>query len=291
MALEGDLGDFGLVDIIQLIDLGKKTGGVEIHGRRGKEEISGWVFFNEGKICGAQLGSLTGEEAVYTFFTCSSGPFKLHERVPLPPPNVRVSNEIIIMEGIGRQDEWASVAERLSGDMVLKLVPNPRSSSREINLEAHKWRVLTMINGKNTVADIARLSGLGDFTAFKTIIELMDAGLIEGRVEEHQAAPLLCCWQTRFAAPGYSPTIRPRSPSRCCARSRRLSSPPRCCSARRGRARSPISSAAGFNKLAPEPRSSERIVGKGDVIRVCNVKLIQFRLACRRLNGCAQPIC
>lgn len=191
MALQGDLAEFGLVDLIQLIDLGKKTGGVEVHGQRGAEQLDGWLYFNEGKICGAQLGKLGGEEAVYTLFTCSSGPFKLHERIPLPSPNVRVSNEVVIMEGIGRQDEWASIAERIPPKtMVLKLVPNPRSSSREINLEADKWRVLTLINGKNTVADIMRLSGLDEYGAAKIVVELMDAGLIDGKVEERQPDPV-----------------------------------------------------------------------------------------------------
>lgn len=191
MALEGDLSEFGLVDIIQLIDLGKKTGGIEIHGHRGDEQLDGWIFFNEGKICGAQLGSMGGEEAVYSLFTCPSGPFKLHETITLPPPNVRASNEVVIMEGIGRQDEWASIAERLpSKTMVPRLVPNPRSSGREINLEADKWRVLTMINGKNTINDIVRLSGLDDFVARKIVVELMDAGLVDGKVEEQRAVPV-----------------------------------------------------------------------------------------------------
>jgi hypothetical protein len=191
MALQGDLSEFGLVDIIQLIDLGKKTGGVELHGRRGNEQIDGWVFFNEGKICAAQIGNVGGEEAVYTFFTCNAGQFKLYEQVPLPPPNVRVSNEVAIMEGIGRQDEWLSMAERIPPpNMVLRLVANPRSSGREINLEADKWRVLTMINGKKTVADIVRMSGLGEYSTFKIMIELMDAGLIDGRLVERQVEPL-----------------------------------------------------------------------------------------------------
>lgn len=191
MALAGDLSDFGIVDIIQLIDLGKKTGGVEIHGRRGSEQFDGWIFFNEGKICAARVGATEGDEAVYTLFTCSGGPFKLHEGAPLPPRNVRASNEFIIMEGIGRQDEWTTIAERLPDkSQVLKLVPNPRSSGREINLEADKWRVLTMINGKNAAADIIRLSGLSDFVASKIIVELIDAGLIATQAEERQATPL-----------------------------------------------------------------------------------------------------
>lgn len=205
MALQGDLSDFGLVDIIQLIDLGKKTGGVEVHARRGNEQFDGWLYFNEGKICGAQLGRLSGEEAAYTLFTCNAGPFTLHEQIALPAPNVRVSNEVMIMEGIGRQDEWATLAERMPPKaMILRLVANPRSSTREINLEADKWRVLTMINGKNTVGDIIQLSGLGDFVSCRIIIEMLDAGLIEGRMIEPTAVPAV--------APVVPPAALPAAP-------------------------------------------------------------------------------
>ncbi len=210
MALQGDLSDFGLVDIIQLIDLGKKTGGVEVHARRGTEQFDGWLYFNEGKICGAQLGSLSGEEAAYTLFTCNAGPFTLHEQIPLPAPNVRVSNEVMIMEGIGWQDEWDTLAERMPPKaMVLRLVANPRSSTREINLEANKWRVLTMINGKNTVGDIIQLSGLGDVVSCRIIIEMMDAGLIEGRISQPAAIPT---GAAVAGAPAASPAAAPAPP-------------------------------------------------------------------------------
>jgi hypothetical protein len=191
MALAGDLADFGLVDLIQLIDLGRKTGGVEVHGRRNADPFDGWLFFDEGKLVAAHLGALQGEEAVYTLFTCLSGPFQLHEGVALPPANIRASNEAIIMEGIARQDEWDDLVERAPpASAVLRLVANPPASSREINLEATKWRVLTMINGKNTVADIVRYSGLGEFATLRIVSELLDAGLIEARVELPRVEPL-----------------------------------------------------------------------------------------------------
>ena len=191
MALHGDLSDFTLVDLIQLIDLGRKTGAVEIHGQRRAERLDGWLYFNEGKICAAQLGSIGGEEAAYTFFTCTAGPFTLHEQGALPAPNIHVSNEVVIMEGVQRQDEWLALADRMPPKaLVPRLVANPRSSGREINLEADKWRVLTLINGKNTVGEIVRLAGLGDFATCKILIELMDAGLIDGRLEVPRPAPL-----------------------------------------------------------------------------------------------------
>jgi hypothetical protein len=191
MALAGDLADFSLVDLIQLIDLGRKSGGVEIHGRRGVDQFDGWIFFDEGKLCAAHLGHLQGAEAVYTLFTCTGGLFQLHEQVALPPPNVAVSNEALIMEGSVRQEEWALLVDRAPPpSAVLRLVANPPASSREINLEASKWRILTMINGKNTVAEIVRFAGLGEFAALKIVVELLDAGLIEARVEEKRVEPL-----------------------------------------------------------------------------------------------------
>ena len=65
--------------------------------------------------------------------------------------------------------------------MVPRLVPNPASTGSEINLEADEWRVLTMVNGRNTVAQIAQRSGLGEMRTCEIIARLLSSGLIEKR--------------------------------------------------------------------------------------------------------------
>ena len=155
MALEGDLGEFPLTDIIQLVDLSKKTGGVEVHGQRSGQQFDGWLYFRDGKIVGAELPGHTPLEAVYTFFTLASGPFRFHDNRILSQPTITVSNEVVIMEGIMRQDAWASIQQHVpSLGLVPRLVPNPSSGSTEINLEAEEWRILTMVDGRNTISQL-----------------------------------------------------------------------------------------------------------------------------------------
>lgn len=182
MALQGDLSEFHLTDIIQLVDLSKKTGAVQLHGQLGQECLEGWLYFRDGKIIGAKLSDLSPLEAAYTFFTFSSGPFRFYDDVVLNQPTISVSNEVIIMEGIMRQDAWATLQQHVpSLSMVPRLVPNPASGTTEINLEAEEWRVLTMVNGKNTVGQIAQRSGLGEFRTREIIAQLLANGLIEKR--------------------------------------------------------------------------------------------------------------
>nr|PZN33685.1 MAG: hypothetical protein DIU80_03450 [Chloroflexota bacterium] len=182
MALAGDLSEFPLTDIIQLVDLSKKTGAVNLKGRRGQQQLEGWLYFRDGRIIGARLGNLPPLEAAYTFFTFSSGPFRFHEDVQLDTPTITVSNEMIIMEGIMRQDAWAKIQEQVpSLSMIPRLVPNPAATGHEISLEADEWRVLTMVNGKNTVGYIAQRSGLGEVRTCEIIARLLSSGLIEKR--------------------------------------------------------------------------------------------------------------
>ena len=182
MALAGDLSEFPLTDIIQLVDLSKKTGGVNIRGRRGQQQLEGWIYFRDGKIIGAQLGNLPSLEAAYTFFTLSSGPFQFNENIQPEAQTITQSNEMIIMEGIMRQEQWVEVQDHAPAlSMVPRLVPNPASTGNEISLEADEWRVLTMVNGKNTVAQIAQKSGLGEMRASEIIARLLADGLIEKR--------------------------------------------------------------------------------------------------------------
>jgi len=180
MALEGDLSEFQLTDIIQLVDLSKKTGGVFLQGKRGTEAIEGWMYFRDGKIVGARLGNLPPLEAVYTFFTLAAGPFRFHDDVSVDRPTITLSNEMIIMEGIMRQEAWEEVQGQVSSlSMIPRYVTNPASSSNEISIEADEWRVLTMVNGKNTVGQIAQRSGLGELRTCEIIARLLNNGLIE----------------------------------------------------------------------------------------------------------------
>jgi hypothetical protein len=188
-ALAGDLSEFPLTDIIQLVDLSKKTGAVDIEGQRGSKIFRGRIYFRDGKIVGAEMPGYTPLEAVYTFFTVSSGPFHFRDNTRLEEPTIKVSNEMIIMEGIMRQDSWQDTEQddAPSLSMIPRLVPNPTSGSSDINLQAEEWRILTMVNGKNTVQQIAQRSGLGESRTREIIAELLTSGLIEERPDSEDS--------------------------------------------------------------------------------------------------------
>lgn len=157
---------------------------MHIEGKRGAKTFEGKIYFRDGRIVGAEMPGLAPLEAVYTFFTVQSGPFHFMDNVELDQPTITVSNEVIIMEGIMRQDAWSDDEEEADDTpslaMVPRLVPNP-STGTDISLEAEEWRVLTMVNGENTVERIAQRSGLGESRTCEIITELLNSGLIEER--------------------------------------------------------------------------------------------------------------
>jgi len=180
MALEGTLKDFPLPDIIQLLSLSRKTGAVEIMGSDGFG--SGRLYFHQGKVVSAALEDMAPLDAAYSFFTFPGGNFRFYEN-ELPASDaqpITISNEFLIMEGIRRADEWQKLRDRVpSLDMVLGLVADPVAGNRDINLKPDEWRVLTMINGRDSVRQIARRTSFGDFKTARIIYHLLSAGLIE----------------------------------------------------------------------------------------------------------------
>ena len=101
--LAGTLNDFSMIDVIQLLDLGSKTGTVVIHGRRGGDRLEGCLYFFRGKIHRAELDDLPGDEAASLLSTATDGPFEFVELSSLPPRNVHLSNESVIMESVLRE--------------------------------------------------------------------------------------------------------------------------------------------------------------------------------------------
>lgn len=255
MALKGNLRDFSSTQLLNLINLARKTGTLTIDATDAQSRLC----FKEGKLVYAtqdkqgghlatmlqQAGKLTEEEArkirsqkdikndkelgvllinagrvsqddimrsvrtyilnnVYSFFTWSDGNFRFEasvlpfeDRITIP-----INLENVIMEGSRRMQEWEQLQDELPDlDVALRFVERPDARIRDINMSVEEWRVVSFINPRNTVRQIAQFNNMSDFQIRKIVYALLQAGLVEFIQAEGVVKP---------AAPGKAPAaMRP----------------------------------------------------------------------------------
>jgi hypothetical protein len=180
--LAGTFGDWSLVDVIQLIDLGKKTGAVVVRGRRHAQPVEGRITFVEGALHHAREGKRDGVEAMYELFGATEGTFHFTTINDVPPRNIYLSNEHVIMEGIARQDQPCAGETADDADVLVRLVPVPHHSHRSIVLTDAQWRLVTLIQGETSLRTLARQLHVPSAQVRAMVCELAEAGLVEERV-------------------------------------------------------------------------------------------------------------
>lgn len=233
MALKGNLRDFTITQLLNLINLARKTGTLVVQAH----PESAQVFFREGKLGYAQTNQvddglvdilykakkltahqyriikerakdmsdkelglllinanyLTQHEiltslqnhyigVVNRLLALSEGFFNF-ESDRLPPNGVitiRANLENLIIEGARRMREREQLQDEIpSLDMGLKFADRPGTNIRNINLSVKEWRVVSYINPKNTMRQIARANNLSDFELRRIVYGLLQAGLVE----------------------------------------------------------------------------------------------------------------
>jgi hypothetical protein len=234
MALKGNLKDFGLTQLLNLINLARKTGA--LHITRPPAALSK-LFFREGKLIDAnvngqspdltalllKLGKINAEQqkailarasvrtdkelglmlmssghvnqndivqavrsnlldTVYLMFTWSDGAFYF-EPTDLPPEDritVPIHLEGVIMEGTRRVQEWEMLQDELPDlDMAMKFTERPDTNLRNINLSVDEWRVISFINPRNSIRQIAEVNKMNEFQIRKIVYRMISAGLVE----------------------------------------------------------------------------------------------------------------
>ena len=130
---------------------------------------------------------------VYPLFTCSEGTFRFESNV-LPFENritIPIDLENVIMEGSRRMQEWEQLQDELPDlDVALRFAERPEARLRDINLSVEEWRVVSFINPRNTIRQIAQYNSLSDFQIRKIVYGLRQAGLVELVQPEGVAAPV-----------------------------------------------------------------------------------------------------
>lgn len=132
------------------------------------------------------------EEVVYGLFGWPEGEFQFDHgqkpdlEAPIMPMPVPV--EHLIMEGVRRIDEWGRIKDRIpSTDMIVRFVDQPGEKAKGVKLAPEEWRVFARINGKDTLAAIAKKTNLSDFDVCRVVYGFATAGLVE--VMKKPAAP------------------------------------------------------------------------------------------------------
>ena len=119
---------------------------------------------------------------VRQLFTWVEGFFRF-EAEALPPGDkipVRMDLENLIIEGSRQLREWEQLHQEIpSLDMALKFTDRPGTNIKDVNLSVEEWRVVSYVNPKNTMRQIAQATKMNDLEVRRVVYALLQAGLSE----------------------------------------------------------------------------------------------------------------
>lgn len=96
----GDLGDLSIVELVQMLNLNKKTGPLQIEG-----DVNGTIFLRNGELHATKTPNHEGEEAFYELVALSKGTFSFEPDENSPERNINGSTMNVIMEACRIMDE------------------------------------------------------------------------------------------------------------------------------------------------------------------------------------------
>jgi len=232
MALRGNLRDFTISQLLNLINLANKTGTLVVEGPSETAKVA----FRDGKLSYAQMGQedCSLASVLHKAKKLSSGQYKsIQQRAAhisdkelglllinagylsqediltnlqkhftdiiqrlfswvegffhfdndsLPPDDrisIRLDLENLIIEGSRQMREWEQLQDEIpSLEMALKFTDRPGTNLRNVNLSVEEWRVVSYINPRNTIRQIARTTKMNDLEIRRIVYGLLQAGLV-----------------------------------------------------------------------------------------------------------------
>lgn len=101
MELSGNLGDFGLPDIVQLVAFGRKTGALQVEDGRGGASL----YFEDGNVVHAEHRGEEGERAAYSLLGIQDGHFRFQSEIAAPGRTLSMDPTNLILEAARQLDE------------------------------------------------------------------------------------------------------------------------------------------------------------------------------------------
>ena len=167
----GLLADMAIVDLLQTIEISRKSGTIEFETNLGPATL----WFREGRVVDAQMGRLTASSAVFRLLGLSEGRFEVEFKPINRVATIEETTQGLLMEGMRRIDEWGRLLESLPPlDHVLMVDPECAPA----DLPATQVELLRRFNGTRSIIQVIDDSGLDDLDALELISRLYFEGVL-----------------------------------------------------------------------------------------------------------------
>ena len=204
-SFSGNLADMGVVDLVQTLEMGKKSGALHVKGRTGLEAV---CYFREGRILDCELGpKLVGEQAFYRLLNWQEGEFAIEFKPIEREERIPVSTQGLLMEGMRRIDEWGRIVEQLPAlDKVFE-IDTGLLADRLAEIPDDVNALLRLFDGHRTLERVIEEADYDDLAAAGVISKLFFEGIIKEAVPG-LPAPELPERVREAAAPSLTPAPR-----------------------------------------------------------------------------------
>ncbi len=182
MSFQGSIQELPVPDIIQLVSVSGKTGMFMLV--RGAER--GYIYLRNGRIVHAELGGVTGEEAVYALAIWSTGDFQFTPGKETETSTIDRTNTSLLMEAARRLDEWKVLARKVP-DVDHVPVLKPRSMGEPVTLSPPEWNLVIRIDGRKSVEELSRATSSNSFETAKVLYGLVTSDLVDMRPRDATA--------------------------------------------------------------------------------------------------------
>lgn len=165
----GRVADMPVVDVIQTIEISRKSGVIQFLGERNKQAT---IYFRDGRVIDAEAGSLQGEDAVYRLLTWNDGEFEVVFRTVRRREVIQTSSQGLLMEGMRRLDEWSRILEQLPPLSHRFEIDTAELATRLGEIPDDNNRILRLIDGRRSLIEVIDASDVGDLECLQAIARL-----------------------------------------------------------------------------------------------------------------------
>ncbi len=175
MPLYGNFDEFSFAEILQLLNLGRKSG--TFTARQGNQQAV--VHLRDGQVVEATCDTHSGAEVIYRLLGWREGEFEFARTLRPVTRTVHDPTETLVMEGMRRLDEWQQIEREFTDLNVVLRLRSGQAAERYEALEDDARTILRLVDARRNVAQIIRESGLEPVQAILLITELISQDLVE----------------------------------------------------------------------------------------------------------------